>query len=90
MQARAQQERARGQFGFGAYKDEPWSLQAVEKRVYAVRDFHKSVRVETVAGIENPGEAPRVNGALSTLRLLIGYQPTHVPRVRFCELNHVN
>ena len=34
IQARAEQERSRGQFGYGAYKDEPWSLQAIEKRVY--------------------------------------------------------
>ena len=77
MQARAEQSRPKGQFGYGAYKDEPWSLQAIEKRVYAVRDFYISVRVA-----DNPGDTPRVNGALSTLRLLIGYKPTHVPKVR--------
>lgn len=77
IQARAEQERSRGQFGYGAYKDEPWSLQAIEKRVYAVRDFYNSVHV-----LDNPADAPRVKGALSTLRLLIGYKPTHVPRVR--------
>jgi hypothetical protein len=33
---RSGMKRKKGQFGCGAYADEPWSLQAYQKRVYAV------------------------------------------------------
>ena len=32
----------RGKFGHGAYKDEPWGIVAMRKRVYAVRAFYAS------------------------------------------------
>ena len=31
-------------------------MQALEKRVYAVRDFYSSVRVEANAGVDNPAD----------------------------------
>ena len=34
---RSQMKRTEGAYGYGAYADEPWSLQAFQKRVYAVR-----------------------------------------------------
>ena len=30
-----------GKFGEGAYKDEPWSIVALRKRVYAMRKFYE-------------------------------------------------
>ena len=50
-----EQRRSEGQYGFGGYKDEPWSMQALEKRIYAVRDFYNHV----LKGVEhdNPAEA---------------------------------
>ena len=38
---RTDYKRKKGEFGFGAHGDEPWSLQAMEKRLYAIRDFYK-------------------------------------------------
>lgn len=32
-------KRKQGDYGYGAYADEPWSLQSMEKRIYALRDF---------------------------------------------------
>merc|ERR1712194_675191 len=68
------------------YKDEPWSMQALEKRIYGVRDFYKHV----LKGVEddNPGEAQSVKDALAMLRLIVGYKPTHVPKVSY-SCNHV-
>ena len=77
---RKQQKRKKGEFGYGPYGHEPWSLQAIEKRVYAVRDFYACVLRGTTH--DNPGWDDRVCGALSTLRALIGYKPKHVPEVR--------
>ena len=34
---REKMKRSKGAYGYGAYADEPWSLQAYQKRVYAVR-----------------------------------------------------
>lgn len=74
-----EQQREAGEYGYGGYKDEPWSMQALEKRIYAVRDFYKN----TLKGLEreNPGEAQSVCDALSMLRLIVGYKPQHVPKV---------
>ena len=33
-------KRKQGEYGYGAYGDEPWSLQSMEKRIYALRDFY--------------------------------------------------
>ena len=38
---RSKMKRKAGKFGSGPYKDEPWSLQAYQKRVYAVRAQHR-------------------------------------------------
>ena len=58
-----EQQRTEGEYGYGGYKDEPWSMQALEKRIYAVRDFYKNV----LKGMEheNPGEAQSVCDALA-------------------------
>ena len=72
-------QRTEGQYGYGAFKDEAWSMQALEKRIYAVRDYYKHV----LKGVEddNPGEAQSVKEALAMLRLIVGYKPSHVPKV---------
>ena len=45
---------APGEFGHGAFKNEPWGLQSYEKRVYAVREFYKAtLRGETA---DNPAD----------------------------------
>ena len=61
-------KRKQGEHGFGAYCDEPWSLQAMEKRVYAIRDFYKRELKGT--SFDNPGFDPLVTGTL------IGARPT--------------
>jgi len=33
-------KRKQGDYGYGAHGNEPWSLQAMEKRIYALRDFY--------------------------------------------------
>ena len=49
---RSKMKFAQLQHGRGAYADEPWSLQAYQKRVYAVRDFYnRGWGIDT----ENPG-----------------------------------
>ena len=80
MTPKSEHRRSEGQYGFGAYKDEPWSMQALEKRIYSVRDFYK----HSLKGVEhdNPAEAQSVKDALAMLRLIVGYQATHVPKVR--------
>ena len=70
----------RGEFGFGPYSDEPWSLQAMEKRLYAMRDFYKRELKGTE--IDNPGHDDLVEGTRAALVLLIGRKATHVPKVR--------
>ena len=71
--------RESGTFGYGPYKDEPWSMMSIDKRAYGVRDFYKHVLEGT--GTENPGWDSFVVDVLSMLRLVIGYKPTHVPKV---------
>ena len=72
-----------GKFGNGAYKDEPWGLVAMRKRVYAVRSFYSKWLDEETDGAlrdRNPGFAPVVVGTLNSLALLIGLEPNHVPK----------
>ena len=33
--------RESGTFGYGPYKDEPWSMMSIDKRAYGVRDFYR-------------------------------------------------
>lgn len=75
---KAEWQRPEGQFGFGAYKEEPWSLQAIEKRVYAVRDTYTFFLKGT--SFDNPGHHDRINEVLSMLRLIVGYKAKHVPK----------
>ena len=72
--------REKGKFGFGAYKDEPYSLQAFQKRVYALRDFYDRPGHLDGTGRTNPGRDPIVVGTLSALSLLVGKTPQHVPQ----------
>jgi hypothetical protein len=61
-----------GVYGAGAYKDECWSLQAYQKRVYAIRESYKVFLRGT--GIENPGLDDRVCNLLSSIaRLRIAF-----------------
>ena len=78
---KAEWQRPEGQFGFGAYKEEPWSLQAIEKRVYAVRDTYSFFLKGT--SFNNPGHHDRINEVLCMLRLIVGYKAKHVPKVRW-------
>ena len=71
--------RESGTFGYGPYKDEPWSMMSIDKRAYGVRDFYKHVLEGT--DTENPTRDSFVVDVLSMLRLVIGYKPTHVPKV---------
>ena len=71
-------KRKRGEFGYGAYSDEPWSLQSMEKRLYAIRDFYK--RELKATEIDNPGDDALVEGTRAALVLLIGRKSTHVLR----------
>lgn len=76
-------KRKEGKCGYGAYGDESWSLQALQKRVYAVRDFYR-IELKGVHSADNPGWDDAVCAVLSALALLIGKKPLHVPKVRGC------
>ena len=54
-------------------------MMSIDKRAYGVRDFYKHVLEGT--DTENPGWDSFVVDVLSMLRLVIGYKPTHVPKV---------
>ena len=57
-----------GKFGNGAYKDEPWSIVAMRKRIYAVRAFYEfHLEGEKVPREEQPGYDPTVCGTLNQL-----------------------
>ena len=73
-------KRKRGDFGYGAHCNEPWSLQAMEKRIYALRDFY--ARELKGTSIDDPASDPLVTGTLAALVLLIGRKSMHVPKVR--------
>ena len=60
---RAGWTRKKGDFGYGAYGDEPWSLQAMEKRIYAMRDFYARELKGTT--LEDPATDPLVRGTRS-------------------------
>lgn len=71
--------RKQGEYGYGAHADEPWSLQAYQKRVYAIRDVYATELRGT--GIDNPGWDDAVCGVLASLARLVGKGATHVPQV---------
>ena len=75
-------EEPSGKFGEGAYKNEPWSIVALRKRVYAIRafyDFH--LKNEQSVREANPGWYGTVTGTLNSFALLLGTKPQHVPKV---------
>ena len=55
-----------------AYPDEPYSMQAYDKRVYGIRDVYKRCLKGTA--VDNPAEDELVTGYHSSLRLLLGYK----------------
>ena len=59
--------RQEGEFGYGPHCDDPWSLQAMEKRLYAIRDFYKRELKRT--DYDNPGWDPLVEGTRAALVL---------------------
>ena len=72
-----------GLFGKGAYKDEPWGLVAMRKRIYSCRKFYERWLVAPTDGALrdlNPGWHSMVTGTLDSLALLIGLKPVHVPK----------
>ena len=78
----ADSKKVLGKFGAGAYKDEPWSIVAMRKRVYAVRAFYGVHLQGEQKGIDkNPGWADDVVGTLNSFALLLGTKPQHVPKV---------
>jgi hypothetical protein len=76
---RAAWKRKKGEYGYGPHSDEPWSLQAIEKRIYALRDFY--ARELKGTHLDDPASDPLVTGTLAALVLLIGRKPMHVPQV---------
>ena len=83
---RTQWKRKEAEFGSGAYSEEPWSLQAMEKRVYALRDFYKRELMGST--VDNPASDPLVTGTLKALVLLIGRKAMHVPQVSSARTAH--
>ena len=75
-----------GKFGKGAYKDEPFGLVAIRKRVYAVRAFYDMNLPQKegvhLARARNPGWDDDVVGALNSMASILGLKPQHVPKVR--------
>jgi hypothetical protein len=72
-----------GLFGKGPYKDEPWGLVAMRKRIYSCRKFYERWLVAPTDGALrdlNPGWHSMVTGTLDSLALLIGLKPVHVPK----------
>lgn len=81
-EARKQRPEASGKFGEGPYKDEPWSIVALRKRVYAIRKFYEQTLVGEQATRENnPGWDDLVVNVLNSFALLLGTKPQHVPKV---------
>jgi hypothetical protein len=72
--------RKAGAYGYQAHADEPWSLQAYQKRVYAVRDTYATGLKGT--SLDNPAWDDTVSGVLGALSRLVGKKPLHVPQVR--------
>ena len=70
-----------GKFGEGAYKDEPWGIVAMRKRIYGVRAFYASV-FHGVEGAreKNPAWNEIVTNTLNMLAQLLGTKAQHVPK----------
>lgn len=73
-------KRKQGDYGYGAHGNEPWSLQAMEKRIYALRDFY--ARELKGTKLDDPASDSLVSGTLAALVLLIGRKAMHVPKAR--------
>ena len=70
-----------GKFGEGAYKDEPWGIVAMRKRIYGARAFYTSV-FHGVEGAreKNPAWNDMVTSTLNMLAQLLGTKAQHVPK----------
>eukprot|EP00966_Prymnesium_polylepis_P323713 7379864-Prymnesium_polylepis.1 len=65
-----------GQFGRGAYANEPWSLVAIRKRVTSVRKFYEHY-LDGAKEEVNPGWQQIVKGTLASIGLLLGEGVLH-------------
>ena len=82
-EARKQRPDASGKFGEGPYKNEPWSIVALRKRVYSMRKFYETTLVDEQSTREtNPGWNDLVVNVLNSFALLLGTKAQHVPKVR--------
>ena len=85
------QPEASGKFGEGAYKEEPWSIVAMRKRIYAIRSFYEFHLKDAHHTKEmHPGWNEEVTGTLNSFALLLGTKPQHVPKVRAMEAGSVS
>jgi hypothetical protein len=73
--------RTAGKYGTAPHAEEPWSLQAYQKRVYALRDTYATGLKGTT--IDNPAWDAAVCGVLGALSRLLGKKPQHVPNSYF-------
>ena len=70
-----------GKFGEGAYKDEPWGIVAMRKRIYGARAFYTSVCQGVEGSRENnPAWNDMVTSTLNMLAQLVGTKAQHVPK----------
>ena len=79
---RGKWKRKQGAFGYGPHGNEPWSLQAMQKRVYALRDFYKRELKGT--GYDDPASDPLVTGTLANsygTKKLVHPEIAHTPQV---------
>ena len=74
----AEAKQPTGKFGSGAYKDEPWGLVAMRKRIYACRAFYSKWLDEALPPEQHKEKNPRnagwaglVRETLDSLALLI-------------------
>ena len=67
----------RGEYGNGCYKDEPWGLTAIRKRLTSVRKFYER-HLTGDKMVVNPGWHAMVKATMVSITLLIGDEPKHV------------
>ena len=66
-----------GVYGRGCYKDEPWGLVAIRKRLTSTRKFYER-HLEGDKLKVNPGWQPIVKATMVSIALLLGDEPKHV------------
>ena len=60
-----------GVYGRGCYKDEPWGVVAIRKRLTSVRKFYER-HLEGDKDKVNPGWQPIVKATMASITLLLG------------------